>query len=597
MKEEVIKNQEKEEKDLLKKTDWQRKTYPLKLKLTDIQQSRIEGIIFEYKKAINQIIQTITKDYFKNYLIQISEEDIKKGLCASCHKERKLEYELSDFEFIKYAGTKDKPNYKPIFKKNNKVLICNNCHNSHYSLRKFLYATSKRDVPIPQWDFTKKVNLNRGLWDACVQKAVETIKSQVEINKKINRNLKFYRERIMDNTVKLNKEKSKIKKDIEEIKKLSNYIKHDERTIQKEKNKISGEIEYKANSIRLYETSYKLIKDDNDYFIKLKDYSKNNWMTIQFFGEDYQKKLADKFIKSKNAETEIVRKGDDFYLQYIYRQKTEIPIPDDSFTTIGIDVNILNLASLVSMNKDFKPIDIKFYSGRNLRSKRKRFRKVRAIWKSKTKQKEKGGKGRAYKWYINKQKAQNERDYVKYQIHNLTTNIIQFIKDKYDKPVIILENLKDIRNRITKEIKIANRNLIKFLPKDLRKQADELYKKKKYKEFNDILSQVSSKQKKYYQKAVRELKSLNADLNNWNFDDFQNYLEYKANWFGIPIVKVPSKDTSIKCNKCDNVDEENYLDFHTVNFKCKSCGYQCNADFNASVNIARSFYEGLKNEK
>jgi len=558
MEQEVIKTGE-----FLKKTKWQRKTYPLKLNLTDIQKSRIENIVYEYKKGINTIINTILNDYFKNYSLQLTEEDYVEEVCASCQKKKKLKFILTDFEFVKYGDDK-KPHYKPIYKKGCKTKVCEMCHCSHYSLRKFLYSTSKRDVPIPQWDFTKKFKLERGVWDSCVQKAVETIKSQVEIKKKINWMIKFYEKRIPDNAIKLNIEESKKIKNKEEIKKLKNYLRHDKKAIEKEKNKRAEKIEYKADSIRLYENSYQLIKDDGDYFIKIKDYSKNNWMTCSFYGKEYQKKLAEKFIDSKNAETEIVRKGEDFYLQYIYRKETKIPVPDKTFTAVGIDVNLINLASYVSMTKELKPKRVKFYSGRYMRHKRKRFSEMRSIWNSKRKFKENGGKGKSKKWFTNKTDAQNERGYIKFQIHKLTTNIVQEIKDKIEKPVIVLENLKDIRNRIGKELKIQKCSIEKL--------------------------------EKKQQKAIRGEKLLNKELNNWNFDDFQKFIEYKANWLGMPVVYVPAKDTSIKCNKCGNIQEENYKDYHKVLFKCEKCGYSCNADFNASVNIGRLFYENIKEQ-
>ncbi len=98
-------------------------------------------------------------------------------------------------------------------------------------------------------------------------------------------------------------------------------------------------------------------------------------------------------------------------------------------------------------------------------------------------------------------------------------------------------------------------------------------------------------------KGIRADKLLNKDLNNWNFDEFQRMIKYKANYLGIPVVFVSAKDTSIKCNKCGHTEENNYKDFHKVLFKCENCGYECNADFNASVNIGRNFFTELENDK
>ena len=54
--------------------------------------------------------------------------------------------------------------------------------------------------------------------------------------------------------------------------------------------------------------------------------------------------------------------------------------------------------------------------------------------------------------------------------------------------------------------------------------------------------------------------------------------------YGVPFMEVPAKDTSITCNKCGYKNKNNRKG---KIFKCKKCGYECNADFNAAVNIAK----------
>ena len=63
---------------------------------------------------------------------------------------------------------------------------------------------------------------------------------------------------------------------------------------------------------------------------------------------------------------------------------------------------------------------------------------------------------------------------------------------------------------------------------------------------------------------------------------------------GIPFMEVPAKDTSITCNKCGYKNKANRK---VKTFKCKKCGYECNADFNAAVNIAKKAMEKYKKEK
>lgn len=136
--------------------------------------------------------------------------------------------------------------------------------------------------------------------------------------------------------------------------------------------------------------------------------------------------------------------------------------------------------------------------------------------------------------------------------------------------MIVLEDLKDIRERIDREISIQKKGLEK----------------------------LKGKSRRY----VKDFRKLTLELQTWNFADFQTFLEYKANWLGIPVVYVSAKDTSIKCNKCGHIDKKNYTEsedpkaLHKLRFRCVKCGYQCNADFNASVNIGKGFYETLVKE-
>jgi IS605 OrfB family transposase len=596
-----------EKDDLLEKTNWQRKTYPLKLNLTDFQKVRIENLVYEYKKCINKSIQIVLNELFLRMRI-LCEDEWKEGICPLCQSKRKLNTELTDFEFVKYREMKGKDIYKPVYNKGNKVNICQSCSTSHYSFRKFLLPSPNRDIPIKEWDFTLsgklspdtfKIGVGKrpSIYDSCLQKASETIKSDFMIKKKLDDRNKFLRNRIIENTINLNKEKNNKNKDESLIRKLGFFIRNDEKEIIKNEEKKSEDIKYKADSIRLYENSYEILKNEGDFFIKFLDYSRNESMMISFYGDKYQKKLAEQFINSKNAETEIIRKGNDFYLHYIYRQEDKVPIPDETFIAVGIDIGILNLACRSSLTKDDKISNVVFYNGRRMRNKRQRMSDLRRIWGKKTKQKRYGGKGRTKKWFnekcgCGKEETKNnklsnellkynrEHKYVKYTIHYLTTKIVQDIKDTIEKPVIVLENLKDIRTREDRELKIAL----------------------------NTLNGMNKKSKRY----IRTYRKLTADFNKWNFDDFQKFIEYKANWLGIPVVYVPSKDTTIKCNKCGYVGEfiyekknidgkntkilkenENINDLHELKFECKHCGYKCNSDFNASINIGRLFFGNL----
>jgi len=78
-------------------------------------------------------------------------------------------------------------------------------------------------------------------------------------------------------------------------------------------------------------------------------------------------------------------------------------------------------------------------------------------------------------------------------------------------------------------------------------------------------------------------KRMNRIVSSMPFYKLTQYITYKANWEGIPIITVSEAYTSKTCHNCNS-------DGKRVNqglFKCDSCGHQYNADYNGAVNIAK----------
>lgn len=72
-------------------------------------------------------------------------------------------------------------------------------------------------------------------------------------------------------------------------------------------------------------------------------------------------------------------------------------------------------------------------------------------------------------------------------------------------------------------------------------------------------------------------------LKNWSYYDLQTKIEYKAQEVGIKVVYIKPKYTSQRCSKCGFIDRENRQT--QARFKCMECGFEENADYNASQNI------------
>jgi transposase len=70
-------------------------------------------------------------------------------------------------------------------------------------------------------------------------------------------------------------------------------------------------------------------------------------------------------------------------------------------------------------------------------------------------------------------------------------------------------------------------------------------------------------------------------LGNWAWRQLQLYIEYKAETFGKTVVYVNPAYTSKTCSRCGQRGARKGLVF-----KCKHCGFELNADLNASRNIA-----------
>lgn len=87
--------------------------------------------------------------------------------------------------------------------------------------------------------------------------------------------------------------------------------------------------------------------------------------------------------------------------------------------------------------------------------------------------------------------------------------------------------------------------------------------------------------------AQNKGKRMRRIVGNMPYSKLTKMIEYKAGWQGIPVTKVSEKYTSKNCSRCGEEGKR-------VNqglFKCPSCKYQVNADFNGSKNILN---RGLK---
>jgi putative transposase len=70
--------------------------------------------------------------------------------------------------------------------------------------------------------------------------------------------------------------------------------------------------------------------------------------------------------------------------------------------------------------------------------------------------------------------------------------------------------------------------------------------------------------------------------NGFPYYRLSQFIEYKAKWLGIKVIKVNERNTSKTCHRCGMKG----LRVGSL-FKCLNCRYQCNADYNGAANILK----------
>ena len=76
------------------------------------------------------------------------------------------------------------------------------------------------------------------------------------------------------------------------------------------------------------------------------------------------------------------------------------------------------------------------------------------------------------------------------------------------------------------------------------------------------------------------------ERHSWAFFQLRLFLAYKAAWAGVPLYVVGPAYTSQTCSVCGYCAASNR--HSQASFLCQQCGFCCNADYNAAINISRA---------
>ena len=79
-------------------------------------------------------------------------------------------------------------------------------------------------------------------------------------------------------------------------------------------------------------------------------------------------------------------------------------------------------------------------------------------------------------------------------------------------------------------------------------------------------------------------KKQRATHHSWAFSQLAQFIEYKAELAGIPVVYTDPRNTSRECSSCGHTEKANRRTRDV--FSCVMCGHTLPADVNAAMNIA-----------
>ena len=223
--------------------------------------------------------------------------------------------------------------------------------------------------------------------------------------------------------------------------------------------------------------------------------------------------------KYKIGQIQLVEKKGEFYLYVPLKKKSKIK---ETETFLGVDLGYRKQAVISVIDKDGKILETKIISFKRHTEKLNYYLKRLSFYQSEAIKK--NGKYTTKRIEKLWEKIKNLRKWI---AHNVSKQIVD-LADKYNAK-IVMENLKTLK--------------------------------------------PSKKNKNWLNKVIREtMKGM-----------IRNFVQYKADWKGLPTALINPKNTSKRCSFCGFVNEN--LKEEEI-FSCPNCGNVIDRDLNASINIA-----------
>ncbi|HLC55761.1 MAG TPA: transposase [Candidatus Nanoarchaeia archaeon] len=176
-------------------------------------------------------------------------------------------------------------------------------------------------------------------------------------------------------------------------------------------------------------------------------------------------------------------------------------------------------------------------------------------------------------------------------------NIATVCNSRCLKPIFYGRNIRGIRRhyaymkkklgqkKLLNKIKAIGNKEKRIVEQELHKIANEIVRFAKEMKSLIVIGDMKGIRRFRYRK-------LNRIIYSMPFFKLTNIITYKANQQGIQVIKINEMNTSKTCSRCGEMGIRRFQGL----FKCKSCGYEINADFNGCKNILKRSLDYMFND-
>ncbi|MEM2866120.1 MAG: transposase [Candidatus Hadarchaeales archaeon] len=523
----------------------------MKLKL-NIEPTELEEVMSKYSAAVNFYIKRCFQVLTNNRWLGKSERF--QATCSSCGTE----------------GT--------VVSVGSLGSLCADCRRnmlSYNALRKRFTPTKERRVPAADNVYLAARNLSPTLAAQAFQHAQAILKSWFALKKKrdyalrdVEKKLRLWKEVLEDSEVVAGEGKIKARvvvppKGRQRLPRFKHVL-HPENFKGRTLRGIELAIEklerrrrallkeqlppkFRGESMWLHKNSIKFLDER-----RVKLVLEGKHMEVQFHALEVEREKSRDYLmryvrlalemqeRNIHAYPRLLIENGSCFLEFPVRIPFGTPEPDETFGAVGIDRGVNSLIAFAAVNRYLgKPHHLWLASGGELSLLRAKGRLLRRRLYEVGKVHREQGKRFRLRRRLKSMKKESELS--KHILHGIAKSVVRKAKELYPdgRVVIVMEKLEGLRPV----------------------------------------------------KGKKHERSLNFKLSSFAYRRLGEYIHYKAQEEGIPVIFVPPSGTSTRCSKCGCDNPSNRSGGF---FRCSNCGFQMNADLNAAINIANRFYENFK---